>query len=137
LGILSATDLRVTAGWGRQDSQGRVNPGKGLVKEREYTAAEADAIRRGGKELGIDEARAFELLGPPPRCVSQRYNVLVLRSNSCLGVFHRRVSGNEKMAFLSGGNYSRLTSKERRGPRTHWNGSTSDSPCAFDGQVER
>jgi hypothetical protein len=65
LGILSATDLRVTAGWGRQDSQGRVNPGKGLVKEREYTAAEADAIRRGGKELGIDEARAFELLGPP------------------------------------------------------------------------
>jgi hypothetical protein len=65
LGILSAPDLRVTAGWGRQDSQGRVNPGKGLVKARTYTAAEADAIRKGANQLGIEEVHAFELLGPP------------------------------------------------------------------------
>jgi hypothetical protein len=32
--------------------------------ERHYTAAEIDAIRKGTVSLGIDETRAFELLGP-------------------------------------------------------------------------
>lgn len=44
--------------------QGRVNPGKGRTTERHYTAAETDAIRKGTVSLGIDETRAFELLGP-------------------------------------------------------------------------
>jgi hypothetical protein len=65
VGVLSATDLVVSAGWGRQDSQGRVNPGKGRVEARAYTTVETEAIRKGAKALGIDEERALELLGPP------------------------------------------------------------------------
>jgi len=64
LGALSAVDLTVRAGWGHKDTQGRVNPGKGRTMERHYTAAEIDAIRKGTVSLGIDETRAFELLGP-------------------------------------------------------------------------
>jgi hypothetical protein len=65
MGLLSATDLAITAGWGRQDSQGRVNPGKGRIEARAYTIAESKAIRSGAYALGMDEERAFELLGPP------------------------------------------------------------------------
>ena len=65
MGVLSATDLVVSVGWGRQDSQGRVNPGKGRVEIRAYTMAEMEAIRKGATALGIDEKRALELLGPP------------------------------------------------------------------------
>ena len=65
LGVLSATDLALRAGWGRQDSKGRVNPGKGRVKTRPYTAAEQEALKKGFVALGVGEARGFELLGPP------------------------------------------------------------------------
>src|SRR6185437_3245170 len=39
MGVLSATDLVVNADWGRQDSKNRVNPGKGRIQVRGYTAA--------------------------------------------------------------------------------------------------
>jgi hypothetical protein len=65
MGVLSATDLAVSAGWGRQDSQGRVNPGKGRVETRAYSTDETEAIRKGANALGIDGERALELLGPP------------------------------------------------------------------------
>jgi Type ISP C-terminal specificity domain/N-6 DNA Methylase len=64
VGVLSATNL-VVRGWGHIDGKGRVNPGKGRVEKRNYSASEADAIRQGVQAIGIDEARAFELLGPP------------------------------------------------------------------------
>jgi Type ISP C-terminal specificity domain len=63
-GVLSAADL-VVRGWGHLDTQRRVNPGKGRVEKRHYTSAEQEAIRRGAEALGIEEARALELLGPP------------------------------------------------------------------------
>jgi Type ISP C-terminal specificity domain len=65
MGVLSATDLRVQAGWGHKDKQGHVNPGKGRSVLRTYTAAETKAIEAGAMTVGIDAARALELLGPP------------------------------------------------------------------------
>ena len=65
MGVLAATDLEVSAGWGRKDSKGRVNPGQGHVEAHAYTAAETDAIRKGAKALGMDDERVFDLLGPP------------------------------------------------------------------------
>ena len=63
-GVLSAADVAVR-GWGHLDTQRRVHPGKGRVEKRHYTSAEKEAIRRGVEALGIEEARALELLGPP------------------------------------------------------------------------
>ena len=63
-GVLSSTDLAVR-GWGHLDAKQRVNPGKGGVEKRNYTLAESDAIRKGAEALGIEGARALELLGPP------------------------------------------------------------------------
>jgi hypothetical protein len=65
MGLVSATDLVVSAGWGRKDSKGRVNPGQGRTETRAYTSIEEEAIRKGAKILGIDNERVFELLGPP------------------------------------------------------------------------
>jgi hypothetical protein len=65
MGVLSATDLAVNAGWGRQDAKGRVNPGRGRVEARTYSAVETEAICKGASALGIEEKRAIELLGPP------------------------------------------------------------------------
>jgi len=64
-GAFTGADLRCTAGWGRQDSKGRVNPGQGRTKLRDYTTVEEDGIRNGVEALGIDVVRAIELLGPP------------------------------------------------------------------------
>jgi hypothetical protein len=65
LGVLTAKDLSVRAGWGHKDSKGRVNPGKGLVKSRGYTVSEREAIQKGSSDIKIDESRVFELLGMP------------------------------------------------------------------------
>jgi Type ISP C-terminal specificity domain len=65
MGVLSAADLRVRAGWGHKDKQGHVNPGKGRGALREYAPAELKAIEAGAEGLGIIGARALELLGPP------------------------------------------------------------------------
>ena len=78
LGVLSAVDLTVRAGWGHKDTQGRVNPGKGRTMERHYTAAETDAIRKGTVSLSIDESRAFELLGPGQTFISTPQRVGVV-----------------------------------------------------------
>lgn len=65
LGVVSATDLRVTAGWGSRDSQGRVNPGIGSIEERDWTQEERDQLTEGFIAAGLDPDRAFELLGSP------------------------------------------------------------------------
>ncbi len=65
LGVISATDLRVTAGWGSRDSQGRVNPGKGSIEERDWTQEERDQLTEGFTAAGLDPDRGFELLGLP------------------------------------------------------------------------
>jgi hypothetical protein len=39
-------------------------PGKGRVVERPYTAKELAALAEGGAELGLDQVRMLELLGP-------------------------------------------------------------------------
>jgi hypothetical protein len=64
-GVLSATDLGVTAGWGHLDTKGRVNPGKGRSNTRAYTTAEQEAITKGIAAAGINKVRGFDLLGPP------------------------------------------------------------------------
>jgi Type ISP C-terminal specificity domain len=65
MGILSATDLRVTAGWGHKDSKGRVNPGKGKIETRSYSEKELMALRSGAESIGMSEAQLHKLLGPP------------------------------------------------------------------------
>ena len=64
-GVLTGTDLSVHAGWGRKDSKGRVNPGKGRIVAREYTSVERDAIASGTKALGLDMESVLALLGEP------------------------------------------------------------------------
>jgi len=63
LGGISATDLRVTAGWGSRDSKGRINPGRGKTETRDWTESEKDNLRKGFAAAGIVEARGFALLG--------------------------------------------------------------------------
>lgn len=63
LGPISATDLRITAGWGSRDSGGRINPGRGKAEVREWTEAEKAALKSGFATAGITEARGLELLG--------------------------------------------------------------------------
>jgi hypothetical protein len=65
LGPISATDLKVNAGWGRLDSEGRVNPGPGRYVRRKWTDAERELMNNGFSKDGLDHARAFELLGDP------------------------------------------------------------------------
>ena len=71
LGGISNTDLYVDAGWGRRDSRGHINPGKGRTEMREWTKAEKESIRIGLVSDGIDESRGFALLG---RAVDVRLN---------------------------------------------------------------
>src|SRR6266851_3683405 len=59
------TNLRITAGWGIVDSQGRVNPGQGRSKRREWTNAEREQLHAGFEEAGVNSTRSFELLGKP------------------------------------------------------------------------
>lgn len=42
-----------------------MNPGKGRTKSRSYSPVEREAIKNGMAALGIEEAHALELLGPP------------------------------------------------------------------------
>jgi hypothetical protein len=65
MGPISATDLRVTAGWGRLDSEGRVSPGQGRYERRKWTDAECALLREGFGKAGLDDSRALELLGDP------------------------------------------------------------------------
>lgn len=63
LGLISANDLRVAAGWGSKDSKGRVNPGRGKSELRAWTNAEKTAMAPGFAALGLTEAHALGLLG--------------------------------------------------------------------------
>lgn len=63
LGVISATDLSLRAGWGSKDSKGRVNPGRGKAEIREWTIAEKTALISGFSKAGITQVRGFELLG--------------------------------------------------------------------------
>ena len=63
LGVISGTDLSVTAGWGSRDSIGRVSPGQGKTETRDWTDAEKEALRKGFAAEDIQEARGFALLG--------------------------------------------------------------------------
>jgi hypothetical protein len=63
MGSISAVDLRLTAGWGRLDGQGRVSPGKGKVRERDWSDAELAALHTGISELGLDQNRTRHRLG--------------------------------------------------------------------------
>lgn len=63
LGVVSGTDLRMRAGWGARDANGRINPGGGKVETRSWTETEKAALRAGFAAEGIDESRGFALLG--------------------------------------------------------------------------
>ena len=63
LGGISSTNLYVRAGWGSVDSQGRINPGRGRTRLRNWTEAEKTAMVTGFAEDDIPEARGFALLG--------------------------------------------------------------------------
>ena len=63
LGGISSTDLSVKAGWGSNDSKGRINPGRGRITMRNWTKTEKVALRTGFVTHGIGEARGFALLG--------------------------------------------------------------------------
>ena len=63
LGNISATNLKVTTGWGRKDKKGKVFPGREKTKTREWSGDESEALKKGFSTLGITEARGLELLG--------------------------------------------------------------------------
>lgn len=65
LGGISASDLKVNAGWGRADKKGSVYPGTGKIVARKWTGGERDALKAGFVAAKIPEARGFELLGRP------------------------------------------------------------------------
>ncbi len=58
-----AGDFDVTAGWGHGGKGGITMPGKGLLRPRDYTAAERAAIEQGARELGLTPELAFVHLG--------------------------------------------------------------------------
>ena len=63
LGGVTDTDLSVSVSWGRRDTKGRINPGRGRIEARDWTEAEKAALRTGFAVAGIGEARGFDLLG--------------------------------------------------------------------------
>lgn len=63
LGSISATDLRVSAGWGSKDLKGRINPDHGKTETRGWTEAEKVELKSGFAAAGITESRGFDLLG--------------------------------------------------------------------------
>jgi len=63
MGLISATDLKITAGWGHRDSKGRVSGGSGRTKIRSWTAEEQASLHAGFAIGGSDEARSMALLG--------------------------------------------------------------------------
>lgn len=63
MGLISANNLRVAAGWGSKDNKGRVNPGRGKTEQRAWTDAEKAAMAPGFAALGLTETQALGLLG--------------------------------------------------------------------------
>lgn len=58
---LGELDLR--ANWGYAGRDGVIMPAKGRAEERDYTAAERDALVRGAAALGLSAEQTFALLG--------------------------------------------------------------------------
>jgi hypothetical protein len=65
IGSISATDLKMTAGWGHTNRQGSVYPGQGNIKRRDWSKAERQSLDAGFTLAGLSEERALELLGRP------------------------------------------------------------------------
>ena len=63
IGGVSSKDLGLRAGWGSRDSKGRVNPGRGKVVHRDWSAAERESLKSGFEASGIVEADGFAMLG--------------------------------------------------------------------------
>jgi len=68
IGVISMSasagpDLKVSAGWGHRDSKGRINPGQGTVKLRDWTEDEVKNLAKGIARLGIGVNRGLDLLG--------------------------------------------------------------------------
>ena len=63
MGAVSATDLAVTAGWGRSDKEGKVFPGRGKQEVRDWSSTEWGAIKSGLEANGVSENRAQFMLG--------------------------------------------------------------------------
>ena len=58
-----AGDLLIDAGWGHEGKEGATMPGKGKFIERDYSAAEREAIAQGAPALGLTPEQAFVQLG--------------------------------------------------------------------------
>ena len=58
-----AHDLLIDARWGHEGKEGITMPGKGKLIERDYTAAEREAIAQGATALGLTPDQAFAQLG--------------------------------------------------------------------------
>lgn len=63
LGVISATDLGLRAGWGSRDTKGRVNPGKGRTETREWSQDELVALNSGFASIGMKEVDGLSRLG--------------------------------------------------------------------------
>ena len=63
VGGISAANLRIDTNWGYKDSQGRIIPARGKWETRAWTDAERNALASGFAQIGLAEARGFELLG--------------------------------------------------------------------------
>jgi hypothetical protein len=64
---LDHSDLSVSAGWGHVQTSKTgstlVMPGLGMTKERDYSAAELNALTEEGKALGISSEAVLDMLG--------------------------------------------------------------------------
>ena len=63
MGIISDTNLNITANWGKRDTNGAVMPKNGKTTMRAWSTKEQQDLRAGFASAGISEKRAFELLG--------------------------------------------------------------------------
>lgn len=59
----SRGEMDVTMGWGHFGKERAVMPGSGRTVERDYSAAEMEAIASGGKALGIDGRAVLRCIG--------------------------------------------------------------------------
>lgn len=63
LGVISASNLELSANWGRANKKGDVYPGPGKTAVRDWTHSEREALQAGFVAAQISEARGFAMLG--------------------------------------------------------------------------
>jgi hypothetical protein len=92
---LGDVDLAISAGWGHVQTSGTgsllVMPGTGLVKERDYSAAEHAALSAEAKVLGLDDENIFDLLGH--RTCDIYLNANVMWTNVPIKVWQYKLGG--------------------------------------------